>query len=99
MHDNKKDRVLSLPLIKQAQQGFDNARSALADLARDTVYIYIYRMTLDHHIADDLCQETMVTLLESISRLQISTAKQFWAWLYRTALGKIQKHYRCQGNE
>jgi RNA polymerase sigma-70 factor (ECF subfamily) len=56
-------------------------------------------MTLDHHIADDLCQETMVALLESITRLKISSTKQFWAWLYRTALGKIQKHHCCQGNK
>jgi RNA polymerase sigma factor (sigma-70 family) len=56
-------------------------------------------MTLDHHLAEDLTQETMLGLIQSLKQLEIRSIKSFWAWVYRTAVGKLQHHNRIQGNK
>ena len=86
-------------IIKQAQLGSRDSMSRLAEDARGRVFIYIYRVTLDYHLAQDLSQETMLEMLKSLKRLQVESANLFWSWLYRTALGKIQHHFRYQGSK
>ena len=83
--------------IKQAQLGSRDSMSRLAEQARDKVFVYIYRITLDYHLAEELSQETILEMLKSFKRLKIESVNAFWAWLYRTALGKIQHHFRNQG--
>jgi len=36
-------------------------------------------------------------LVRALPRLQLTSEKGFWSWLYRTALGKVQHHFRRQG--
>jgi RNA polymerase sigma-70 factor (ECF subfamily) len=86
-------------IIKQAQLGGRDDMSRLAEEARGRVFIYIYRVTLDHHLAQDLSQETMLEMLKSLRRLNVESVNSFWSWLYRTALGKIQHHFRYQGSK
>jgi len=61
------------------------------------VFLYLYRITLDQHIAEDLSQETMVTMVQSLERLRVPNMAAFWAWLYRSAFGKAQHHFRDEG--
>jgi RNA polymerase sigma-70 factor (ECF subfamily) len=51
---------------------------------------------LNADLAEDLTQETLVKMLEGLSALRLSSTEAFWAWLYRTALGVVQHHYRRQ---
>jgi RNA polymerase sigma-70 factor (ECF subfamily) len=99
----KKDRsmrkTIDLQLIEQAQSGRQEALSTLSELARDRVYVFVYRLTLDQHLAEDLAQETILEMVRSISRLTFEHVNFFRAWLRRTALGKVQHHYRVQGNK
>jgi RNA polymerase sigma-70 factor (ECF subfamily) len=81
-----------LALIRQAQQGSDACRSRLAELATERVFAYIYRITLDYHLSQDLCQESLVRMLEYLPSLSIEHAGAFWAWMYRTAFSRIQQH-------
>jgi RNA polymerase sigma-70 factor, ECF subfamily len=85
-------------IIKQARLGRQDSMSRLAQEARDKVFVYIYRVTLDYHLAQDLSQDTVLEMVKSLKRLKIESTESFWAWLYRTALGKIQHHFRYQGN-
>jgi RNA polymerase sigma factor (sigma-70 family) len=87
-----------LELIKQAQLGSEDSMSRLAEEARGKVFVYIYRVTLDYHLAQDLSQDTVLEMIKSLKRLKIENVNLFWSWLYRTALGKIQHHFRYQGN-
>jgi len=64
----------------------------LAQLARDRLYSYMYRLTLDEALAQDLLQETILFMIQSLKQLE--HADQFWQWLFRTALGKVQHHFR-----
>jgi RNA polymerase sigma-70 factor (ECF subfamily) len=87
-----------LKIIKQAQLGNRDSMSRLAKEARERVFVYTYRVTLDYHLAQDLSQDTALEMFKSLKRLKIESANLLWSWLYRTALGKIQHHFRCQGS-
>ena len=73
-------------VIKQAQLDNRESMSRLAGDARRRIFVYIYRITLDYHLAQDLSQETTMEMLKSLNRLQIDTVNSFWSWLHRTAL-------------
>ncbi len=85
-------------VIKQAQLGSRDSLSRLAEEARGRVFVYIYRVTLDYHLSQDLSQEMMLEMLKSLKRLKLESVSSFWSWLYRTALGKVQHHFKYQGN-
>jgi RNA polymerase sigma-70 factor (ECF subfamily) len=89
---------LGFEVIRQAQLGNANSLAYLAEHAKDRLFVYIFRLTLDHHLAEDLAQETIVRMLQAIKRLNIKNPQSFWAWLYRTALGRVQHHFRSSGN-
>ncbi len=88
-----------LELVKQAQLGDRASLERLAGLLRPKVYAYIYRLTLNHHLAEDLSQETLLDLVKSFSlrKLTFGSTGVFSSWLFRTALGKVQHHFRDQG--
>jgi RNA polymerase sigma-70 factor (ECF subfamily) len=69
----------------------------LAQQARGKVYAFINRMTLNRDLSEDLTQETLMELIRALPRLQLRSEESFWSWVYRTALGKVQHHFRRQG--
>ncbi|MHC4790757.1 MAG: RNA polymerase sigma factor [Planctomycetota bacterium] len=71
----------------------------LAELTAGKVCAYIYRVTLDNVLAQDLSQETMLEMIKSLKRLKFNHANQFWDWLFRTALGRVQMYFRRQQHE
>jgi RNA polymerase sigma-70 factor (ECF subfamily) len=81
-----------IQLIRQAKLGDRGAMDCLAETVRQRLYGYIYRLTLSHDLTQDLLQETLMKMVESISELE--HPDRFWCWLFRTALGKVQHHYR-----
>lgn len=89
-------KQIDIGLILDAQLGDAESVSCLTEHLRDKVYRYLFRLTLNADLADDLTQETLVKMLEVLGTLQMSNTEAFWAWLYRTALGVVQHHYRNQ---
>ncbi len=79
-------------LIKQAQFGDQQSMNQLAQLVQGRLFAYIYRLTLNYDLAQDLSQETLLRMVESLKELK--QAEQFWLWLYRTAMGKVQHYFR-----
>jgi len=88
---------IDLDCLRKAQRGCKESRSLLAQQARGKVPAFINRMTLDHDLAEDLTQETLMELIRALPRLHLTSENSFWSWLYRTALGKVQHHFRRQG--
>ncbi len=88
---------INLDCLHKAQRGCKESRSLLAQQAKPKVYTFINRMTLDHDLSDDLTQETLLELVRALPRLHLTNENGFWSWLYRTALGKVQHHFRYQG--
>jgi len=71
--------------------------SAVAEQVRQKVDTYIYRLTLDYHLTQDLTQETVLEMIKALPQLEVSHVNGFWGWIFRTALGKVQHHFRLQG--
>jgi len=84
-------------LVRQAQLGDRISLDRLAEGARQRLYAYIYRLTLNHDLAQDLLQETLLKMVESIKELE--HPDRFWSWLFRTALGTVQHYYRDLARE
>ncbi len=78
--------------VRLAQLGDRRSMDRLAEAAGQRLYAYLYRLTLNHDLAQDLLQETLLKMVERIKELE--QPEQFWAWLFRTALGQVQHYYR-----
>ncbi len=83
--------------VCQAQRGDQGAANHLAAVARQRLYSYIYRLTLNHDLAQDLLQETLLKMVENLKELE--QPERFWCWLFRTALGVVQHYYRDLARE
>jgi len=90
------DNIDYVDLVRQAQLGCQQSQDRLARLVQGKVFAHIYRVTLDRDLAQDLSQETLLEMHESMKRLKFEHVGQLWAWLFRTALSKVQHHYRHQ---
>ena len=84
-------------LVRQAQLGDRISLDRLAEGARQRLYAYIYRLTLNHDLAQDLLQETLLKMVENIKELEYP--ERFWGWLFRTAMGTVQHYYRDLARE
>jgi RNA polymerase sigma factor (sigma-70 family) len=83
---------ISPALVYEAQLGNKGGIERLTELARERLFPYIYRLTLDYNLSQDILQETILFMLQSINKLE--QVEHFWHWLFRMALGKVQHHYR-----
>lgn len=83
--------------VRRAQLGDRVSLDRLAEGARQRLYAYIYRLTMNHDLAQDLLQETLLKMVENIKELE--HPERFWSWLFRTALGVVQHHYRDLARE
>jgi RNA polymerase sigma-70 factor (ECF subfamily) len=90
-------KELNIQTIRQAQTGNSQSLSAVSERVRQKVYTYIYRLTLDYHLTEDLTQETVLEMIKSLPQLEVHHVNGFWGWIFRTALGKVQHHFRLQG--
>lgn len=91
------DNVGFVQLIRQAQLGDQQSMNRLAEVARERVSAYIYRLTLNRDVTQDLLQETLLKMVESVNELE--HPDRFWHWLFRTALGVVQHYYRDRQRE
>ncbi|MHC4618185.1 MAG: RNA polymerase sigma factor [Planctomycetota bacterium] len=81
-----------IDLIRRAQQGHKEARDRVARRAEGALRAYVYRVTLDHDLAQDLSQEALLEMIKSLDNLR--ELNRFWPWVYRLAQSKIQQYYR-----
>ena len=81
-------------LVERAQLGERADMSALAKLVAPRVRAYIYRVTLDADLTDDLVQESLLEMVRSLEKLRRSDS--FLPWLYRVTHSKIAQHYRLK---
>lgn len=86
-------------LLRKAQLGDRESMSRLARLARGRLFAYLFRLTLNNDLAQDLSQETLLTMVRSLKRLNFEHASQFWSWLFQTASGKAQTYFRNRQQE
>ncbi len=86
-------------LVSRAQKGDRESLGVLSAHVRQRVFVYLYRMTLNYHLSEDLVQETVLYMIESLPRLKTTSSLSLWAWIYRSAWGKFQHYIRPQGHQ
>ena len=70
-------------LITTAQNGDESAFAELVKENLPLIYRYLFRLTGNEAVAEDLAQETFVRVWKNLSRFD--TEKPFRPWLYRIA--------------
>ncbi|MHC4060765.1 MAG: RNA polymerase sigma factor [Planctomycetota bacterium] len=88
---------INLKLVHQAQHGDKNSLGQLAGLVEKRIYPFLYKVTLDHDLTQDLLQDTLLAMVRDITRLRNTGC--FWPWTYRIAWNNIQQHLRNQQQE
>jgi len=81
-------------IIIKAQQGDRTSMGQLAEVAEPRLQTYILRLTLSQDLCEELCQKTLVKMVQSLKKLK--NIDQFWNWLLRHAMGEVQHYYRDQ---
>jgi RNA polymerase sigma-70 factor (ECF subfamily) len=68
-------------LVEQAATGDQAAFESLVRLSAGRLFGLAYRVTRDHHLAEDALQQTLVTIWDELPRLR--DPDRFEAWTYR----------------
>ena len=84
-------------LVARAKKGNRESLGVLSVHVRQRVFVYLYRMTLDYHLAQDLAQETVLYMIQALPRLKTTKSSSLWSWIYRSAWGIFQHQLRPQG--
>lgn len=80
-------------LIKQLQAGQERALSLLYDKYSGALYSVILKMVKDEAIAQDLLQETFITIWDKSYQYNIEKGR-FYTWTYRIARNKVLNFVR-----
>jgi len=80
-----------IELVKQAQLGDENSINHLAESVRKRLSVYIYRLTLDEDLTQDILQDSMLGMLEFLNKLE--KPDRFWPWLFRIASNNLRDHW------
>ena len=81
-------------LIEAAQTGRREAMEALLCAIERKVLIFAWRLTGDTSAAEDIAQETFLTVCRRIGSYRTRT--NFWGWVYSIALNKSRDHFRTE---
>jgi DNA-directed RNA polymerase specialized sigma24 family protein len=57
-------------IITKAQQGDRTSMGLLAEVAEPRLLTYIFRLTLSQDLAEELCQKTLVKMVQSLKTLK-----------------------------
>lgn len=77
--------------VRKAQLGDRHSLDRLAEAARVRLHAYVFRLTLEEDVTQDIVQETILTMLKVLGKLR--RAERFWSWIYGIAFNKARNHY------
>jgi RNA polymerase sigma-70 factor (ECF subfamily) len=80
-------------LVKQAQNGDQEAFGQLYELYFEKIYRFIYFKTTDRQTTEDLTSQTFFKALENLAKFKGEIA-QFKSWIYKIAHNLVIDHYR-----
>jgi RNA polymerase sigma-70 factor (ECF subfamily) len=83
-----------LELIKRARRGDRQSLDELATLARERLGTYVYRMTQEDDLAQEIVQETLFEMCKALGKLKSN--ERFWPWLHGIATNKLRRFYRTE---
>lgn len=83
-----------LELIDRARRGDRQSLEELAALAHERLRTYVYRMTQEDNLAQEIVQETLFEMCKALGKLKSND--RFWPWLHGIATNKLRRFYRTE---
>jgi RNA polymerase sigma-70 factor (ECF subfamily) len=94
-HKTDMDRqVNEIELVERARHGDRQSLNTLAQIARERLRVYVYRLTLQEDLTQEIVQESLLEMCKILGKLQ--KTDRFWSWLYGIATNKLHRHYRTE---
>jgi len=81
-------------LVELAQQGDKPSLEKLAGIAGERLRVYVYRLTQNNDLTQEIVQESLLEMCKVLGKLQ--RGDRFWSWLYGIATNKLHRHYRTE---
>lgn len=91
---NADRQVSEVELVERAQRGDQQSLNRLAEMAKDRLRVYVYRLTQKDDLAQEIVQESLLEMCKILGKLQ--KTDRFWPWLYGIATNKLHRHYRTE---
>lgn len=89
------DRQASyIELVEKARQGDRQSLNQLAAMARGRLRVYVYRLTQNDDLTQEIVQESLLEMCRVLGKLK--QTERFWSWLYGIATNKLHRHYRTE---
>ncbi len=89
------DRQASeIELVERARQGDKVSLNQLAQIARERLRVYVYRLTQKDDLTQEIVQESLLEMCKVLGKLQ--KTDRFWPWLYGIATNKLHRYYRTE---
>ena len=92
MKVTRMDNTALAELVTKASNGCQDSMGLLTEQFQDDLYRYIYRLTLNQSLTEDIRQETLLQMCKSLGSLR--NVNNIKGWLFKTAWGKAMNHYR-----
>jgi RNA polymerase sigma-70 factor (ECF subfamily) len=87
-------------LVDLLRDGAASAGEVLVKRYHEPLTRYLYRLVGSEHLAEELHQQTWVSVLDHLDRFDArATRGGFKAWLFRIATNKANDHWRSNGRE
>ena len=87
-------QVNYIELVERAQRGDRESLNGLAEIARERLRVYVYRLTLQEDLTQDIVQESLFEMCRVLGKLR--QTDRFWSWLYGIATNKLHRHHRTE---
>ena len=90
---------MSLPqpdpeVLRRAQHGDEQAFSSIVRAYETPIHNYIFRLTGDHSLAEDLTQEVFVRVLHGLPRFSLRC--KFTTWLFQVTKNRVLDELRAR---
>lgn len=79
-------------LVERARRGDKQSLNELAGMARQRLRVYVYRLTQNDDLTQEIVQESLFEMCRVLGKLK--QTDRFWSWLYGIATNKLHRHHR-----
>lgn len=86
-------------LLDRLRDGATAAGQELVERHCQALLRYLHRLTGSEHLAEELHQQTWLSVLEHLDRFTPSASGGFKSWLFRIATNKANDTWRSRGRE
>ena len=83
-----------IELIRRARYGDKECLGQLAEQARRRLHTYVYRLTQQEELTQEIVQESLFEMCKVLGKLE--KADRFWPWLHGIAMNKLRRYYRTE---